>query len=88
MKCGQCNDTGVVWVNNGELPYLCSCPLGVIPPISFSDDELDEIFKDLENDKPLTMGPEYGYKCSSCRDTGIIEVYGGPNRPCGCDWKC
>lgn len=33
---------------------------------------------------PVFMGKNYSYRCSLCKDTKVIEVYGGPNRPCDC----
>ena len=63
----------------------------ILPPLS--KEEIIKILQECGVDcedyipKPITMSKEYGYRCSNCRDTGIIEVYGGPNRVCGCDWK-
>lgn len=65
--------------------------------LQLTPEEIEELLKEhLDNFNnsifylydDQTMDSEYGYKCSSCRDTGIIEVYGGPNIPCDCDWKC
>lgn len=39
------------------------------------------------SDEPIMMPKEYSYNCSLCRDTKIIEVYGGRNKHCDCGEK-
>lgn len=44
--CTLCNDTGLTPVDGGMV-YPCSC-LEKLPPVTFTDEDLDEVFKEIE----------------------------------------
>lgn len=57
-----------------------------LPNLNLTPEELAELLKNipikdlLPPDKPKTS--KVFHRCEQCRDTKMIDVYGGPNRPC------